>query len=74
MPTSGEHYYPDLADPSLESALCLVHSRFSKNTFPTWERAHPYRYVATTAKSTPARQHHWMHARQSAVRVRFVRR
>jgi len=39
-------YYPDLADPDLESALALVHSRFSTNTFPIWDRAHPYRMLA----------------------------
>ena len=36
-------YYPDLHDPDFESALALVHQRFSTNTFPTWSLAHPYR-------------------------------
>ncbi len=40
-----EHYFPDLSDPDMESAIALVHSRFSTNTFPSWERAHPYRYI-----------------------------
>src|SRR4051794_20924322 len=40
------HYYPDLAHPAMQSALALVHSRFSTNTFPSWNRAHPYRYMA----------------------------
>jgi glutamate synthase (ferredoxin) len=66
MPDQVEHYYPDLADPSLESALCLVHSRFSTNTFPTWERAHPYRYVAHNGEINTLRGNiNWMHARQS---------
>jgi glutamate synthase domain-containing protein 1 len=39
-------YYPDLAHPAMTSALALVHSRFSTNTFPSWDRAHPYRYMA----------------------------
>src|SRR6266849_480095 len=39
-------FYPDLSDSSVESALALVHSRFSTNTFPSWARAHPYRYIA----------------------------
>ena len=39
-------YFLDLADPDMESALAIVHSRFSTNTFPSWERAHPYRYVS----------------------------
>ncbi len=38
-------YYPELSDPQVESAIALVHSRFSTNTFPSWDRAHPYRYV-----------------------------
>ena len=39
-------YYPDLHDPDFESALALVHQRFSTNTFPTWSLAHPYRMIA----------------------------
>ncbi len=44
-PDQVGHYYPDLTDPRFSSALGLVHSRFSTNTFPTWERSHPYRYI-----------------------------
>ena len=44
--------FPDLADPDMESALALVHQRFSTNTFPSWPLAHPYRSSPTTAKST----------------------
>ena len=44
-PQLGE-FFPDLADERVESALALVHSRFSTNTFPSWPLAHPYRYVA----------------------------
>ena len=39
-------FFPELTDPACESALALVHSRFSTNTFPSWDRAHPYRYIA----------------------------
>lgn len=39
-------YFADLRDPDMKSALALVHSRFSTNTFPSWERSHPYRYIA----------------------------
>src|ERR1043166_4581282 len=39
-------YYPDLHEPDFESALALVHQRFSTNTFPTWSLAHPYRMIA----------------------------
>jgi glutamate synthase (ferredoxin) len=45
IPEQIAQYYPDLNDPSVETALALVHSRFSTNTFPSWERAHPYRYL-----------------------------
>jgi glutamate synthase (NADPH/NADH) large chain len=45
IPEQIAGYYPDLNDPSVEIALALVHSRFSTNTFPSWERAHPYRYL-----------------------------
>src|SRR5262249_11730424 len=41
-----ETMYPDLTDPAMESALALVHQRFSTNTFPSWPLAHPYRYIA----------------------------
>ena len=66
IPDQVEKYYPDLTDPALASALCLVHSRFSTNTFPTWERAHPYRYVAHNGEINTLRGNiNWMHARQS---------
>ena len=39
-------YYPDLQDPRVESALALVHQRFSTNTFPSWDLAHPFRMIA----------------------------
>ena len=39
-------YYLDLKSPDYKVYLALVHSRFSTNTFPSWERAHPFRYVA----------------------------
>src|SRR5260370_6219780 len=43
-------FYPDLLDPAVETALALVHARFSTNTFPNWARAHPYRYLAHTGE------------------------
>ena len=46
MPEQVDHYFPDLLDPAMETALALVHSRFSTNTFPSWDRSHPYRYIA----------------------------
>ncbi len=59
-------YYPDLKDPAMESALALIHSRFSTNTFPSWERGHPYRYVAHNGEINTLRGNiNWMHARQA---------
>lgn len=66
MPVQVGQYYPDLHDPDLESALGLVHSRFSTNTFPSWERSHPYRYIAHNGEINTLRGNiNWMHARQS---------
>ncbi len=66
MPEQVGQYYPDLRDPDLQSALGLVHSRFSTNTFPSWERSHPYRYIAHNGEINTLRGNiNWMHARQS---------
>ena len=59
----------------MTSALCLVHQRFSTNTFPSWQLAHPYRYVAHNGEINTLRGNvNWMHARQSMLRVAAVRR
>jgi glutamate synthase (NADPH) large chain len=59
-------FYSDLGDPEVVSALCLVHQRFSTNTFPTWPLAHPYRYIAHNGEINTVRGNAaWMHARQS---------
>ena len=61
-----DQYYPDLKNPAMESALALVHSRFSTNTFPSWDRAHPYRYIAHNGEINTLRGNiNWMHARQA---------
>ncbi|MCL2385725.1 MAG: glutamate synthase subunit alpha, partial [Alphaproteobacteria bacterium] len=61
-------YFKDLADPLFESALSLVHQRFSTNTFPTWSLAHPYRYVAHNGEINTLRGNlNWMAARQASV-------
>ncbi len=63
------HFYRELSDPDAVSALCLVHQRFSTNTFPSWQRAHPYRYVAHNGEINTLRGNvNWMHARQSLLR------
>ncbi|CAD5916338.1 Ferredoxin-dependent glutamate synthase 1 [Planktothrix tepida] len=66
MPVQVGQYYPELHDPDMESALALVHSRFSTNTFPSWERSHPYRYIAHNGEINTLRGNiNWMTARQS---------
>ena len=59
-------FYPELSDPDVTSALCLVHQRFSTNTFPTWQLAHPFRYIAHNGEINTVRGNvNWMNARQS---------
>ncbi len=59
-------YFPELDDPLMQSALALVHSRFSTNTFPSWDRAHPYRYIAHNGEINTLRGNiNWVHARQA---------
>ena len=66
MPEQVGAYFLDLADPDMESALALVHSRFSTNTFPSWERSHPYRYIAHNGEINTLRGNiNWMKARES---------
>ncbi len=62
------NFYRELSDPDVVSALCLVHQRFSTNTFPSWQRAHPYRYIAHNGEINTLRGNvNWMHARQSVL-------
>ncbi len=59
-------FYGELSDPEVVSALCMVHQRFSTNTFPSWQLAHPYRYVAHNGEINTMRGNvNWMRARQS---------
>ena len=61
-----QDYYPDLKNPALTSALALVHSRFSTNTFPNWNRAHPYRYIIHNGEINTVRGNiNWMKAREA---------
>ncbi|MCV0393855.1 MAG: glutamate synthase large subunit [Rhizobiaceae bacterium] len=61
-------YYKDLKDERFESALILVHQRFSTNTFPSWKLAHPYRMVAHNGEINTVRgNNNWMAARQASV-------
>ena len=61
-----EEVFPELHDPDMTSALALVHSRFSTNTFPAWELAHPYRMMAHNGEiNTVKGNRNWMRARET---------
>ena len=61
-------FFPDLTDERLKSALALVHSRFSTNTFPSWPLAHPYRLIAHNGEiNTVMGNRNWMHAREGTL-------
>ncbi|MGH9160559.1 MAG: glutamate synthase central domain-containing protein, partial [Vicinamibacteraceae bacterium] len=65
-PLQLREYFADLDDPRVESALCMFHSRFSTNTFPSWELAHPYRMVAHNGEINTLRGNiNWMRAREA---------
>ncbi len=62
-------YFPELTDPRVEASIALVHSRFSTNTFPSWERAHPYRYIIHNGEINTLRGNvNWMKTRESMLR------
>ncbi len=68
MLTTGqlEPFFPDLSDRRVASALALVHSRFSTNTFPSWPLAHPYRFIAHNGEiNTVKGNRNWMRAREA---------
>ncbi|MBK6846936.1 MAG: glutamate synthase large subunit [Proteobacteria bacterium] len=66
LPGQLSGFFPDLRDPELESAIALVHSRFSTNTFPTWDLAQPFRYIAHNGEINTLRgNRNWMLARRS---------
>ncbi|MFZ5647117.1 MAG: glutamate synthase large subunit [Bacillota bacterium] len=65
-PEQLSSFYLDLNDLDMKTAIALVHSRFSTNTFPSWERAHPYRYIIHNGEINTLRGNiNWMHARQA---------
>jgi len=66
-------FFPDLADERVESALALVHSRFSTNTFPSWPLAHPYRYLAHNGEiNTVQGNRNWMRAREALMETPLI--
>ena len=63
-----EQVYPELHDPAMASALALVHSRFSTNTFPSWDLAHPFRLIAHNGEiNTIKGNRNWMRAREALI-------
>jgi glutamate synthase (NADPH/NADH) large chain len=68
-----ELFFPDLGDERVTSAIGLVHSRFSTNTFPSWPLAHPYRYVAHNGEINTLRgNRNWMDARESMLATDLI--
>ena len=66
-------FFPDLADPRVSSALALVHSRFSTNTFPSWPLAHPYRFIAHNGEiNTIKGNRNWMRAREALLATPLI--
>jgi glutamate synthase (NADPH/NADH) large chain len=66
-------FFPDLDDERVESALALVHSRFSTNTFPSWPLAHPYRYLAHNGEiNTVQGNRNWMRAREALMSTPLI--
>jgi glutamate synthase (NADPH/NADH) large chain len=61
-------FYKELSDPDTRSSLCMVHQRFSTNTFPAWKLAHPYRMICHNGEINTVRGNiNWMHARESVL-------
>jgi glutamate synthase (ferredoxin) len=66
MPEQVDRYFLDLKAEDFESAIGLVHSRFSTNTFPSWDRSHPYRFIAHNGEINTLRGNvNWMRAREA---------
>ncbi|MBN1630394.1 MAG: glutamate synthase subunit alpha, partial [Thermoleophilia bacterium] len=69
MATEIPAFYKDLTDPAFESALAVVHQRYSTNTFPSWELAQPFRYLAHNGEINTVRGNlNWMRAREPGLR------
>jgi glutamate synthase (NADPH/NADH) large chain len=68
-----EPFFPDLSDKKMVSALALVHSRFSTNTFPSWPLAHPYRLIAHNGEINTVRgNRNWMSAREAQLKSELL--
>lgn len=68
LPNQLDRFYPDLTDPDMTSAIAMIHSRYSTNTFPTWALAHPYRMIAHNGEINALRGNvNWSHARETSM-------
>lgn len=75
MPHQLENFFVDLKDDAVKSAICLVHSRYSTNTFPTWDLAQPFRYLAHNGEINTLRGNiNWMRAREGLLNSKFFGR
>ena len=75
MPSQVDAFYPDLSDPSMESAMALVHSRYSTNTLGAWDLAQPFRYLAHNGEiNTLKGNRNYMRARQGTLRSKLFGR
>ena len=75
MLTTGQlaEFYPDLNDQKVKSPLAIVHSRFSTNTFPSWQLSHPYRYIAHNGEiNTVKGNRNWMRAREELLNSELI--
>ncbi|MEO3867203.1 glutamate synthase large subunit [Nonomuraea sp. B12E4] len=72
-PDQVEPFFPDLSDERYETAIALVHSRFSTNTFPSWPLAHPYRFIAHNGEiNTVKGNRNWMRAREAMLKSAHI--
>ncbi len=66
LATELAHFYPDLSDPDYKTAIAVFHQRYSTNTFPTWERAQPFRLICHNGEiNTLQGNENWMRAREA---------
>ena len=73
MPEQVDQYYPELLDRDIKSAICLVHSRYSTNTFPTWDLAQPFRFLAHNGEINTLRGNiNWMRAREALLKSDLI--
>ncbi|MGD0335547.1 MAG: glutamate synthase large subunit [Candidatus Omnitrophota bacterium] len=72
MPDQVDKFFPDLKDKNIKSSLCLVHSRYSTNTFPTWDLSQPFRFLAHNGEINTLRGNiNWMRAREGLLKSKL---